>query len=467
MQTTVKAVSDTQVEVEVEVDAETVAQELSRQTRKVAKKARIKGFRAGKAPKAMVRKLYGEVIDYETSQALIEASFSEALSSVERRTVGQPEVVPGKITSGQPYRYKIVSEAIPEIELTRWKGIEVTVAPAVVDEARIDAEIAALRDRHKEQVPVEDRGADVGDILMVSTTGAVDGVPEPRLTTSRLRVKLGDSDLIPGFADQLMGARAGDERTIEVTFPEDYHAKELAGRGAVFEATVDEHFVEELPNLDDDFAQDAGFDTMEALRESIRARLQDEADRRRKVEIENKVMAVVLERNKFAVPASLAERQLRDEAQRVMLMAQLQGMPERKAREMVDDNLDDMFRRATATVRNHLALDALARQEGIEIDDQALNDEIVRRIEANEREAGRYEKEEEREALRSELRMTAALDLLRTHAKIVDAVPEEGSSDDQEASGADDAEETPKAEPAPETSADTTPEPQDEDGDSE
>lgn len=467
MQTTVKTVSDTQVEIEVEVDAEAVAQELSRQTRKVAKKARIKGFRAGKAPKAMVRKLYGEVIDYETSQALIEASFSEALASVDRRTVGQPEVAPGKVAAGQPYRYKIVSEAVPEIELKRWKGIEVAVAPALVEDARVDAEVAALRDRHKEQVPVEDRGADVGDILMVSTTGSVDGEPEPRLTTNRLRVKLGDSDLIPGFADQLMGAQAGQERTIEVTFPEDYHAAELAGRSAVFEASVEEHFVEELPDLDDDFAQDAGFDTMDALRESNRARLQAEADKRRKGEIESKVLAVVLERNKFAVPQALAERQLRDDAQRMMLMAQLQGLPESEARKLVDDNLDDMFRRATTSVRNYLALDALARQEEIEIDDQALNDEIVRRIEANEREAERYEKDEEREGLRAELRTTAALDLLRTHAKIVDAAPNEGSEDDEDGETSAEEKEASGSAPAGAAAEDAGPATQDEDGETE
>ncbi len=464
MQTTVKTVSDTQIEVEVEVDAEAVARELSRQTRKVAKRARIKGFRAGKAPKAMVRKLYGEVIDYETSQALIEASFSDALGSVDRRTVGQPEVVPGKIAAGQPYRYKIVSEAIPEIELSRWKGVEITVAPAVVDEAQVDEEVAALRDRHKEQVPVEDRAADLGDTLIVSTTGSVDGEPEPRLTTNRLRVKLGDADLIPGFADQLMGSKAGEERTLEVTFPEDYHAEELAGRSAVFQATVEEHFVEEFPDLDDDFAQDAGYDTVEALRESIRTRLRTQAEERRKSQIEQKVMAVVLERNKFAVPQALAEKQLRDEAQRMMLLAQLQGMPESEARKMVDDNLDGMFRRATLSVRNYLALDALARQEEIEIDDQALNDEIVRRIEANDREAERYEKEEAREALRAELRTSAALDLLRKHAKIVDAAPDESAGDDDEQAGeetAEAAEAAPAETPEPEAAA-----PHDEDGDS-
>ncbi len=428
MQTSVQALSDVEMKVEVEIAASEVDRELDRQLSEIGRKARIKGFRPGKAPRAMVKKLYGGQIASDATRNLINASFAEALDKVDRPTVGEPNIEPGIAREGEPLRYAIRIQVKPHLKIASWRGIEVSVPPAVVDAAQVDAEIEQLRGRHKERVPVEDRGADTGDILVVNTKGKVEGEADPRLDTQDMEIKIGSGQLIPGFEDQLMGARVGESRTVSLNFPDDYHA-DLAGKAAEFEVEVTQHVVEELPEIDDDFAQDVGFDSVEALRADITSRLETTAAGERERKLEDGLISVLLERNPFQVPSAMVQGQLEANARRLASMLTMQGLPREQAIQFVQQNVQQLHGQAERAVKRYLALEALADSEELTVTDAQVDAEIVKRIETGgERVARQFEKPEEREGLRLELRERTVLDLLQRHAKITDA-PQESTTD--------------------------------------
>ncbi|MGM0574714.1 MAG: trigger factor [Myxococcota bacterium] len=425
MRTSVKPLSDVEMKVEVEIPAEQVDREYGRQLAAIRKRARIKGFRPGKAPKEMVKRLYADTLSQETARELMLGTAGDALESVDRPLVGEPSFEPAPAKEGEPLTYAMRVQVKPEITLSNWKGIDVAVPPAEVDAEAVDHEIEQLREQHKERVPVEDRGADTGDLLVLDTVGRVDGEVDERLTIEGLEVKLGDRDLLPGLGDQLMGAKAGEERDVTVTFPEDFGAEDLQGKEAELHVEVKEHFLEELPELDDDFAQDVGHDDLEALRESIRERQQEQADAERDRELERKLVEVLLARHDFNAPPAMVQAQADGQARQLATMLMMQGMPRDQAIEILRGSNESIVQDAERAVKRHLALEALAEQEDIEIGDEAVQAAIDERVEQGGAQAAeRYEEDEARAVVRLELQDRAALDLVKEHANITDAPPE-------------------------------------------
>lgn len=432
MRTSVTPLSSVELKVEVEVPASDVDREFRRQTARRKSRAQIKGFRKGKAPKEMVHKLFGGQIASDATQQLIQSTFGQALESVDRRTVGEPSVEPTLAKEGEALLYSIRIEVVPEFEVAHWRHLEIEVPPAEIGDELVDQDLQRRREQHKERVPVEERGADTGDIVVLDTLGAVAGDPDPRLDMTAFEVTIGAGQLIEGFEDQLMGAKPGDKRLIEVTFPEDYHATDLAGQPATFDATVQSVFFEELPDLDDDFAQDLNFDTVDALRADTRSRLQAQADDGRKQEIERRLVALLIERNPFDVPQAMLRAQFDGDARRMLMIMQMQGFPQDQAREMLTANLEPMRQRALETVKRYLLLEQLAKQEEIVVGDDALDAEIVKRLQQSPS-GVTYDKDEQREGLRLEIRERQALDHVRTHAQITDAPAEPEPAADAEA----------------------------------
>jgi trigger factor len=337
-------------------------------------------------------------------------------------------------------------EVKPEIALTAWQGIEVAVPPAEVAGEAVDAEIQRLREGHKEQVAVEGRGADIGDVLMVDTHGTIDGETDERLHTHAMRIRLGDEGLLPGLGDQLMGATAEETRSIRLTFPDDFQPEALAGKEAAMEVKVEQHFVEEVPDLDDDLAQDLGHDTLAELTEAVTARLTTQAEEVRSQAAEDKIVRVLLERHGFEVPRAMLAAQFQHQARMTAMRLQIQGAPQEMISQLLEQNRDAILAQAGMSVRRYLALETLARQEGLTISDEALDAEITKRVaEAPPNRAPSFEEPEAREGLHAELLEQAALALLREHAVITDAEPEPEPALDTSADVDDDA---PAADPA-------------------
>lgn len=425
MQTSVQPISDVEVKVEVTIASEAVDREYAKQLQKVRKRARVKGFRPGKAPKGLVQRLYAEQLASDTATQLITETWSEALETVSRDKLGEPSFEPSLARAGEPLHYAMRIEVKPEIALTAWQGIEVAVPPAAITDEAVDAELQRLREGHKEQVAVEGRGADIGDVLLIDTHGTIDGEEDDRLHTHAMRIRLGDEDLLPGLGDQLMGVTAEETRSIRLTFPDDFRPEALAGKEAAMEVQVEQHFVEEIPDLDDDLAQDLGHDTLAELTEAVTARLRAQAEEVRGQQAEDKILRVLLERHGFEVPRAMLAAQFQHQARMTAMRLQIQGAPQEMVGQLLEANRDAILGQAGLSVRRYLALEALARQEGLAITDEALDAEIAQRVAAAPpTRAPNFEEPEAREGLRGELLEQAALALLREHAVITDAAPE-------------------------------------------
>jgi len=425
MKTSVQVVSEIEVLIEVELPSDKVGKELDRQLGEFSKRARVRGFRPGKAPKDLVRKQFAGEMANEAVKRLINESFSAAVDSVgEHRLVGEPQVEPGVVRPGEPFKYAVRAQVKPKIEVHSWKGIEVAVTPKIVKGEEIDAKVAGFQEKGKERVPVEDRKSDTGDIIVIDTTGWVSGARDTRLDMTGFEVKIGEGRMIPGFEDEVRGLSVGESKTFDINFPEDYSAG-LAGKPARFEARVQGVFAEELPDVDDDFATDLGFENLEEMRKDIHDKLAKEADVRREDETERRVMAVVLERNQFAVPPAMVDQHLGDRARSLVQMFQQQGMSRDQAIQLVERNVEGLRVAADYQVRRHLVLEAIARQEKIDVDEEELAAALVGKIqERGEKAAKIYERPEMREAERLDMIERKALAVLIEGASIVDAEPE-------------------------------------------
>lgn len=424
MKTSVQVVSEIEVRIEVEVPADKVGKELDRQLGEFSKRARVKGFRPGKAPKDLVRKTFGAEIATEATKKLINESFPEAVQNVgEHRIVGEPQVEPGLARPGEPLKYAVRAQVKPKIEVHSWQQIEVGMPPVAVDGAEIDKRVAALQEKQKERVPVEDRKSDTGDIIVIDTTGWVEGQRDTRLDMKAFEVKIGGGQMIPGFEDELRGLATGETKAFDITFPTDYRA-ELAGKAARFEARVQGLFAEELPDLDDAFAQDLGFDNLDALRADVAEKVQKEGDTKRKDELERKVLSVVFDRNQFQVPPAMVDAYLGERARNLVQMFMSQGLSQDQAIRIVQNSWEALKASADFQVRRHLVLEAIARQEKIDVEEEELSAAIVAKIqERGERAAKLYEKPEMREGLRQDMIEERAMGLILEHTSVVDEAP--------------------------------------------
>lgn len=427
MKTSVQVVSEIEVLIEVELPSDKVNKELDRQLGEFQKRARVRGFRPGKAPKDLVRKSFAQDMAKEAMRKLVNDSFHQAVENVgEHRIVGEPSVEPGVVRAGEPFKYAVRAQVKPRIEVHSWQHIEVAVPPATVAGEEVDRKVAELQSKAKERVPVEDRASDTGDIVVIDTTGWVEGQRDTRLDMKGFECTIGAGRMIPGFEDELRGLSAGDTKTFDITFPEDYGSG-LSGKAARFEARVQAVFAEELPDLDDAFAEDLGFESLEALRQDLHDKLAAEAATRRKDETERRVMAVVLERNQFQVPPAMVETYLQERARNLVQLFRAQGLSQDQAINLVERNLQGLQAASEYQVRRHLVLEAIARQEKIDVEEDELAAAIVDKIkERGEKAAKLYEHPEMREAERLDMIEKKALAALIESASIVDAQPDAG-----------------------------------------
>jgi trigger factor len=444
MKTSVKMLDDIEVQVEVEIPALDVDKEYQRQLGKLRKQARIKGFRPGKAPRSIVKRIYGAQIASEASRQLIGNTMSDALEKTGKTPVGEPSIEPSLAQEGEPMTYTIRVQVKPEFQVVDWREIEVSAPSTSVASEAIDADLERRRISNAERVPIEGRAADIGDFLVLDLLGRVDGKADERLKTPGLEVKIGSGTLIPGFEDQLVGVIQGENRTVEVTFPQEYHAEDLAGKAVSFDCDVTGLFSEEVPDLDDDFAMDIGFDNVAALRADVEGQLSKEYERQRRQVLEDKVVEIVMERNTFTTPTAMVQMQMDAQVRRMMSLFRAQGMGAQEAMKMIEGESQDITSGAERAVRRYLLLDRFATQEKIEIDDDALNAEILQRVQRAGAYGGQlFENEEQKEGLRLEMRESAALDLIIEHAKISDAKDSESvQSDELKASETSDPEAT-------------------------
>jgi trigger factor len=410
---------------EVEVDAKRVRKAFDRAYRDLGRRVQVKGFRPGKAPRSVLEKLYGTSLVEEMKQSLVSDTFPEAVEKSGVTPVAEPSIDFDTLAADAPFRYRASVEVKPEISLPELAGLPARRPVVEVGVEDVETELQELRERRAPLVDEpEGTVAAPGHTLVIDYFGTIDGQPFDGGRAEGAMLELGTGRFIPGFEEQLEGAAAGEDREIRVRFPDDYGAEQLAGKEASFVAHVAKVQRRELPELDDDFAKELGeFATVAELRERIRSDLEAARGREADAELRRTLMDSLIERTEFEVPPGMTERRL--EQQLSMVRQQLgRAIPEEELDERLQEWREGWRPRAERDVRELLLLEAVAREAGLEIED----DEVEERIQQMAREQGidparlrkAYEEGATRDALRAQMVEDKALEFLASEAKIDD-----------------------------------------------
>lgn len=311
--TTLTELPESRVRVDAEVGPAEVERRVTQAAKQLARTIRVPGFRAGKAPAPVVIKRIGrEAVVDEAVRESLGAWYREAIDDAHVVPVGEPSVDLGELPKeGEPLKFTIEIGVRPKAELGEYKGLEVEKREPGVPDEQVDQELEGLRERAA-KLDTVDRQAQRGDFVVMDFAGSVDGVPFPGGEGRDQMIELGSGRLVPGFEDQLEGAVGGEDREVTITFPEDYPAAELAAKEAVFAVTVREVKAKQLPELDDELAVEAGFDTLDELREDIRSRLSENESQRAEAEFREAALDAAVEAAKVDVPDALIEARARE-----------------------------------------------------------------------------------------------------------------------------------------------------------
>ena len=385
----------------------------------------VPGFRKGKAPRHMIEKLYGEGVFFEdAANILIPDAYDEAVREVKETIVSRPDIDVEQIGKGQDFIFTAEVALKPEVELGQYKGLEIAPADRSVTDAEVDAAIERERESNSRMIDVDDRPVQDGDMIRLDFDGSVDGVPFEGGKGTDYPLTIGSGSFIPGFEEQLIGRAIGEEGNVTVTFPEDYHAKELAGKEAVFACRVNSIQKKELPELDDEFAQDVSeFDTMEEYRTSVREKLQEQKNESAKGFRLNAAIDKAIENAKMDIPEAMILEQVHRMADDFRMRIESQGMKMDQYLQYTGMNLQmmemQMRPEAEKRIRDSLVLEAVAKAENIEISDDRVNEELQKMAESYHMEADKLKEmmgKEELEQIRGDLATQEASKILEESA---------------------------------------------------
>lgn len=376
---------------EVEVEAERVAEALDKAFNKVVKKANVPGFRKGKVPRAIFESRFGvESLYQDAIDILLPEAYGEAVEQADIFPVDRPEVDIEQFAKGQSFKFKAKVTVRPEVTLGQYKGLEVPVAKAEVSDDELNAELKRLQERHAELSVIEEGAAESGDIAVIDFDGYVDGEQFEGGQAERHSLELGSNSFIPGFEDQVVGMSTGDFKDVEVTFPETYHAENLAGKAATFKVKLHEIKRKTLPALDDEFAKDVSeFETLDEYKADLKKQLEDRKQEEAKSSRESAVVDLASENAELEIPEAMVHSEvnnmMRDFDNRLRQQGMNLEMFTSFSGQTVEDLRAQMKGDAEKRVRNNLVLDAIAKAEGIEVSDEEFENQIAELAEAYKR----------------------------------------------------------------------------------
>ena len=410
----------------IEVPAEEFDAAIEQAYQKAKGRISLPGFRKGKAPRKMIEKMYGAGVFYEdAANIVIPKAYDDAIRESDEKIVSRPVINVTQIGAGKPFVFTAEVALRPEVTLGEYKGVEVPKADLEVTEEEIQAAVDKERDNNSRTIDVEDRGVENGDLIKLDFDGSVDGVPFQGGKAENYPLTVGSGSFIPGFEDQLIGAKIGEEVTVNVTFPEDYHAEELKGKEAVFKCKINEIKVKELPEADDEFAKDVSeFDTMAEYKEDIKKHLLEKKEADAKRNKERAAVAKAVENAQMDIPEAMINEQIRRmtddftrriESQGITMEQYMQftGMDTKKL-------ADQMRPEALKKIQNSLVLEEMAKAENIQISDEKLDEEIGKLAANYKMEAAKLKElmgDYEKEQMRNDLAVQAAVELVRNSAK--------------------------------------------------
>ena len=410
----------------IEVPAEELEKALEKAYQKQKKNISVPGFRKGKVPRAMVEKMYGPAVFYEDAvNSLVPEEYSKAAEESKLDIVSRPEINVEQIESGKPFIFTAEVAVKPEVTLGEYKGLEVAKADTTVTDEEVEAELKKEQEKNARTINVEDRPAADGDTVTLDFEGSVDGVPFDGGAGKDYPLTLGSHSFIPGFEEQLVGAALEEEKEVNVTFPEDYQAEELAGKAAVFKCKVNGIKVKELPAVDDEFAQEVSeFDTLDEYKADLKAKLAESKEKAANTENENRVVAKVVENATMEIPEAMIDTQVENMVDDFARRIQSQGLSMEQYMQFtgatVDSLKEQMKPQAVKRIESRLVLEKVAEAENIQISDEKLDEELAKMAEMYKMELDKFKElvgEYEKEQMKKDLAVQEAVTLMADSAK--------------------------------------------------
>ena len=423
------------LKVVVEVEKEAFNAGIQKAYLKNRKYIAVPGFRKGKAPRKMIENLYGAGVFYNDAvEEIFPEVFKEAVLDQGWKTVGQPSVIDMDVREDGSLELTIETALYPEVELGQYKGVEIPKAAAEVTEEEVETELDRKANEVARIITVE-RPAEDGDTAVIDYKGLLDGVPFDGGSAEGYELRLGSHTFIPGFEEQVVGMSAGEEKDVNVTFPEEYHAKELAGKPVVFQVKVHEVKETQVPAKDDDLAKDVSeFDTLEELRADIRATILREKTEGIENAFQNAVLEKVAAGAKIDIPAAMIDEEVNAELERFDYQLRSQGMSLEQYSKMLGGDLSGLrssFRPgAENQLKIRLTLQAIAEAEKIEVTEEEIEAEYAKLAETYKMDVERIKKMVPAEEIKSDLVTRKARDLVVASAVATEAVSEAPASEE-------------------------------------
>ena len=405
----------------IEVSAEDLDKAMEKAYQKQKSRISLPGFRKGKAPRKMIESMYGKGVFMEDAvNSLVPQEYSKAIADCDLEIVSQPEINVTQMEPGKALIFTADVATKPEVTLGDYKGVEVPKTEIAVTDEEVDAEVKKEQDKNSRTVVVEDRAAANGDITTIDFEGFVDGVAFDGGKGSDYALTLGSGTFIPGFEDQLVGANTGDHVEVKVTFPEEYQAKELAGKEAVFQCDVKKIETKEVPELDDEFAKDVSeFDTLAEYKEDVKKNLTEKKEKEARTAKENAAVDKAIENAQMDIPELMTKtecRQMMDDFSRRM---QQQGLSMEQyfqfTGQSMDKMMEDMKPQALKRIQTRLVLEKIAETENTQPSEEEITEEIQKMADAYKMEADKIREaigEDGIEQLKKDLSVQKAVTLI-------------------------------------------------------
>lgn len=413
------------VKLVIEATAEEFEAGLNTAYNKSKSKINVPGFRKGKAPRKIIEQLYGQEVFFEdAANAIIPDAYAKACIESELDIVSQPKISVTQLEKGKPFVFEAEVAVRPEVELGKYKGVEVSKADTEATDADVEEEIKKVAEQNSRTITVEDRAVKDGDMTVIDFEGFVDGVAFEGGKGENYPLTIGSHSFIDNFEDQIIGMNIGDEKEINVTFPEDYHAEELKGKPATFKVSVKGIKEKQLPDIDDDFAQDVSdFDTLDEYKADLKKKIAERKEAEAKRQKETEAIEKIVADSKMDIPQAMIDTQVTRMAEDFAQRLQQQGLSLETYFKYTgltaEKILDDMKPEAVKRIQNSLVLEAVAKAENIQVSDDEFNAELSKMADMYKMEVDKIKEfmgESEEKQMRDDIAIQKAVDLIVSSA---------------------------------------------------
>ena len=419
----------------IEVPAERLNKALNEAYLKTRGRIAVPGFRKGKAPRKVIERLYGAAAFYDDAANLIvPEAYEEAVKECGEEIVSRPAIDITQMEEGKPFIFTAEVAVKPEVTLGQYKGIEVETEPVEVTDEEAEQEVRSEQEKQGRDEAVTDRPVQNGDRITLDFDGSVDGVPFEGGKADDYPLTIGSGSFIPGFEEQLIGMQIGEEKDVVVTFPEQYQEASLAGKEAVFKCTVKGIRERQLPQLDDEFAQDAGYDNMDEMRESLRGKLLERKQKAADSAKEDAVITKIIENAQMDIPEAMIDWQVEQMLDDFRARVEQQGMKLEQYLSYLGTDRSGMAQQmrpqALRRIQSSLVLEAVSKAEAIEISQEKIDEELAKMAESYQMEVDKLKEmmgETELEQMKSDMAVQQAVELVRDSAVEVPKKQEEAA----------------------------------------